>query len=235
LCRSTAIGGSAVLRAAEAVRDAARRIAATLLQTSPAAVVTTPAGCARANDAGACVTWAAIVDANGGAFEAAVTFAADEAWASGCCIAAVAVDRETGALMVERIVWADDAGVVVNPLLAEGQMIGGLTQGLGQALSERMVIDTGGQVLTGSLMDYAIPRATDMPPVAIVAHATPAATNPLGAKGLGEAGTIGVPAAILNAALDALAPLGVRHLDMPLTSENLWRAMRAADNQAGRT
>jgi carbon-monoxide dehydrogenase large subunit len=230
--RSTAIGGSAVLRAAEAVRDAARRIAATLLQASPDTLVTTPAGFAHAGDASAGVSWATIVDANGSALEAAETFAADETWASGCCIAAVAVDRETGALAVERVVWADDAGMVVNPLLAEGQMIGGLAQGLGQALRERVVIDDDGQVLTGSLMDYALPRAADMPPVTIVSHATPAATNPLGAKGVGEAGTIGVPAAILNAALDALGPLGVRHLDMPLTSESLWRAMRAADTVA---
>lgn len=235
--RSTAIGGSAVLRAADAVRATATRIAAALLDVSPDELLAVPdgftlRGFARRGPARARISWAAIVDAHGGPLEAAESFSSDETWASGCCIAAVAIDRDTGVLTVERIVWADDAGVVVNPLLAEGQMIGGLAQGLGQALSERLVIDASGQLLTGSLMDYAVPRAGDMPPVAIVSRATPAATNPLGAKGVGEAGTIGGPAAILNAALDALASLGVRHLDMPLTSETLWRAMRAADTRA---
>ncbi len=155
-----------------------------------------------------------------------------ETWSAGCCLAVVVVDRDTGLTQVEQAVWADDAGRVINPLLAVGQLMGGFAQGLGQALMERIHYDEDGQLLTGSLMDYALPRATDIPPLAL--HSLPSATdaNALGAKGVGESGCIAAPAAILNAAIDALAPLGVRHLDMPLTSENVWRAMQDAENAA---
>lgn len=151
-----------------------------------------------------------------------------EAWASGCVMAVVAVDVATGELHIEQLVWVDDAGHVVTPALVHGQLMGGLAQGLGQALMERLVYDEQGQLLTGSLMDYALPRAADMPRVQLASHPTPSAANPLGAKGVGEAGCIGVPAALLNAALDALAPLGVRQLDFPLTSGRLWQAVRDA-------
>jgi aerobic carbon-monoxide dehydrogenase large subunit len=123
-------------------------------------------------------------------------------------------------------VLVDDAGVLVNPLLAEGQLHGGIAQAVGAALMERIVDDEDGQPLTGSFMDYAMPRAADMPPLVLGHAATPSPFNLLGAKGIGEAGCIGVPAAIVNAAIDALAPFGVRHLDMPLRAETLWTAMR---------
>jgi len=155
-----------------------------------------------------------------------------EAWSSGCVIAQLAVDPQTGAPTIERIVWVDDAGRIVNPLLAEGQLLGGLAQGVGQAMLERIVYDDDGQLLTGSLMDYALPRATDIPPVELHGLHTPTAANVLGAKGVGEAGCIGVPAAILNAAIDALSPLGVTELDLPLTAESLWRAMNPATEVA---
>ena len=106
--------------------------------------------------------------------------------------------------------------------------MGGVAQGLGEALMERIVYDDDGQLLTGSLTDYALPRAADIPPIEMATLSTPSPFNLLGAKGIGEAGTIGTPAAILNAALDALHPLGVRHLDMPLTSESVWRAIASA-------
>ena len=141
-----------------------------------------------------------------------------EAWSSGCVIAQVAVDPQTGAPTIERIVWVDDAGRIVNPLLAEGQLLGGLAQGVGQAMLERVVYDDEGQLLTGSLMDYALPRATDIPPVELHGLHTPTAANALGAKGVGEAGCIGVPAAILNAAIDALSEYGIpphRHAGDP--------------------
>lgn len=227
--RSTAIGGSAVLRAAEALIAQAAPLAAMLLQCGPGEVEPAAGGFARRGRLGRRIGWAALADAAGGTLDAAATFTvAGETWASGCCLAAVAIDGDTGVLAIERLVWADDAGTIVNPLLAEGQLVGGLAQGLGQALLERLVYDEAGQLLTGSLMDYAVPRAADMPPVTIVKTPTRAATNPLGAKGVGEAGCIGIPAAIVNAALDALAPFGVRHLDVPLTSESLWHAMNAA-------
>ncbi|MBL8837078.1 MAG: xanthine dehydrogenase family protein [Alphaproteobacteria bacterium] len=234
--RSTAIGGSAVARAAEMLIAQAVPLAATLLQCRPDEVAPAAGGFALRSRPDRRIAWAALADAAGGTLEAAATFTVDgETWASGCCIAAVAIDRDTGVPTIERLVWADDAGTIVNPLLAEGQLVGGLAQGLGQALLERLVYDDAGQLLTGSLMDYAIPRAADLPPVTIVKSPTRAATNPLGAKGVGEAGCIGIPAAIVNAAVDALAPFGVRHLDVPLTSESLWRAMNATPqrDQAG--
>jgi carbon-monoxide dehydrogenase large subunit len=123
-------------------------------------------------------------------------------------------------------VWVDDAGTVVNPLLAEGQLHGSLAQGLGQALMEQLVYDERGQLMTGTLMDYAVPRADDVPAVTIDKMHTPSPRNPLGAKGLGEAGCIAIPPALVNAAVDALAPFGVTHVDMPLTPEKLWALMR---------
>ncbi len=151
-----------------------------------------------------------------------------EAWGYGCYLACVTIDRETGVTTVDKLFCVDDAGQLVNPMLVEGQIMGGVAQGLGEALMERIVYDDDGQLLTGSLTDYALPRAADMPPIVMSSLSTPSPFNLLGAKGVGEAGTIGAPTAVLNAALDALHPLGVRRLDMPLTSESVWRAIAAA-------
>ncbi|MGH7332544.1 MAG: xanthine dehydrogenase family protein molybdopterin-binding subunit, partial [Candidatus Rokuibacteriota bacterium] len=148
-----------------------------------------------------------------------------EVWSFGSVVAVVSIDRETGRPAVEKLVWVDDAGTVINPLLAEGQLHGSLAQGLGQILMERIVYDADGQLLTGTLMDYAVPRADDVPPVLIEKMHTPSPLNPLGAKGLGEAGCIAMPPAIVNAVVDALAPFGVTHLDMPLTPELIWSAL----------
>lgn len=155
----------------------------------------------------------------------------NEAWASGCVIAAVAIDPATGALTVEQMAWVDDAGPAVHPALLEGQLRGGLVQGLGQALMERVVYDDHGQLLSGSLMDYALPRAADVPPLLLASRPTPSAANALQAKGAGEAGCIGVPPALLNAVHDALRGAGVdttqADLAFPLTSERLWRAFQS--------
>lgn len=156
--------------------------------------------------------------------------AAGEAWSAGCCVAAVAIDAETGALRIERFAWADDAGRIVNPQLAEGQLIGGWAQGIGQALMERIVHDREGQLLSGSLMDYALPRASDVPALSLARLETDAPVNLLGAKGLGEAGAIGAPAALLNAAADALSARGLRAPGLPLTSEALWRILQKDGN-----
>ena len=232
--RSTAIGGSAVLRAAADVIRLAKPIAARLLNCSGDEVNVAAGGLAPLGEPARVAPWSAIADAAGGMISAEATFGVSgETWASGCCIAMVCIDRDTGSLSIEKLVWADDAGVVVNPRLAEGQLIGGMAQGIGQALLERHVYDETGQLLTGSLMDYAVPRATDVPDVTILSQPTPAKTNPLGAKGVGEAGCIGIPAAIANAAVDALAPLGVRHLDVPLNSEALWWAIQDATAGTG--
>jgi carbon-monoxide dehydrogenase large subunit len=153
-------------------------------------------------------------------------FTAVESWSYGCVIARMSVDRETGRPTIEKMVWADDAGHIVHPELAKGQLIGGLAQGLGQAMFEKLVYDDAGQLITGSLMDYAVPRADDMPAIDIESFCTPSPNNLLGAKGVGEAGCIGVPAALMNAARDALSPLGECPLQFPLTAEQLWRAMQ---------
>lgn len=151
-----------------------------------------------------------------------------QAWGYGAVLAMLSVDADTGAITLERLDCVDDTGRVINPALVKGQILGGLAQGLGEALMEAVEIDADGEVLTGSFMDYAMPRADDMPPVAFHKMETPSPLNLLGAKGVGEAGTISAPAAILNAALDALRPLGVKDLTMPLTPCKVWAAMRDA-------
>lgn len=162
--------------------------------------------------------------------EELVYHAPGEAWACGCVIARISIDRDTGQPEIERIVWVDDAGRIVSPQLAEGQLLGGMAQGIGQAMYESIVYDDDGQLLTGSLMDYAVPRAGDVPLPEIHSIATLSTANILGAKGVGEAGCIGVPAALRNAAADALAHIGVdtSNLNFPLTAPRLWQAMRSA-------
>jgi len=152
-------------------------------------------------------------------------FTAAESWSYGCVITRMSVDRDTGRPTIEHVVWVDDAGDIVHPELSKGQLIGGLAQGLGQAMFEKLVYDAAGQLITGSLMDYAVPRAQDMPPLDIESFAIASPNNLLGAKGVGEAGCIGVPAALMNAARDALSPLGECPLQFPLTAEQFWRAM----------
>ncbi|MBI2683561.1 MAG: xanthine dehydrogenase family protein molybdopterin-binding subunit [Acidobacteriales bacterium] len=137
------------------------------------------------------------------------------------CIAEV--DKDTGEITLQRYIAVDDCGRVINPLLVDGQVQGGIVQALGQAFYEHVVYDENGQLLTGTLMDYALPRATNCPWMELDRTETPSPVNPLGVKGVGEAGTIGATPCLVNAVIDALAPLGVRHLDMPLKPETLWR------------
>ena len=153
-----------------------------------------------------------------------------QAWGFGVYVVAVQIDRETGVPTLSHVTCLDDAGRMVNPAFVEGQIRGGFAQGFGEALMEQVVYGDG-QLLTGSLMDYALPRATDLPPLALYKTETPTAMNALGVKGVGEAGTIGAPAAILNAVMDALAPVGVDHLDMPLTPSKIWTALQAAEKE----
>jgi carbon-monoxide dehydrogenase large subunit len=147
----------------------------------------------------------------------------------GTHIVAVEVDRETGRVEITKYVAVDDCGNQVNPLLIEGQVQGGILHSLGQVLFEQVIYDENGQLLTGELMDYAIGRAADVPEYMMDCTITPSPTNPLGLKGVGEAGTIGATPAIANAVMNALSPLGIRHLDLPLTPEKLWSAIRAAE------
>jgi aerobic carbon-monoxide dehydrogenase large subunit len=146
---------------------------------------------------------------------------------NGCHIVEVEVDPETGAVTLERYTVVDDYGRLINPMLTKGQVQGGVAQGIGQALLEHTVYDPGsGQLLSGSLMDYALPRADDLPPFEITLAELPTSANPLGVKGSGQAGCIAAPQTIINAIVDALAPLGIEHLDMPATPERVWRAIR---------
>lgn len=143
----------------------------------------------------------------------------------GTHICAVEIDRDTGEVKIVKYVAVDDCGPQVNPLLVEGQVQGGIAHSIGQVLFERTVYDENGQLLTGEFMDYALPRARDIPEYIMDSTVTPSPSNPMGIKGVGEAGTIGATPAIANAVIDALSPLGVRHLDLPLTPEKIWRAL----------
>ncbi len=153
------------------------------------------------------------------------------AFANGCEVCELEVDPETGAVTIVAWTMVDDSGRSVNPMIVHGQQHGAVAQGIGQALIERCVYDsTTGQLLSGSLLDYAIPRADDLPSITVVSRDVPSPTNPLGVKGAGEGGTVGAPGAVINAILDALAPLGVTHIDMPATPERVWRAIQDARN-----
>jgi aerobic carbon-monoxide dehydrogenase large subunit len=152
---------------------------------------------------------------------------------NGCHAAEIEIDPETGSVTLERYAAIDDYGRLINPMLTVGQVQGGLAQGIGQALLEHTVYDEqSGQLLSGSLMDYALPRADDLPPLDITLAALPTAVNPLGVKGAGQAGCIAAPQTIVHAILDALAPLGIEHIDMPATPERIWRAIRNARSDA---
>jgi carbon-monoxide dehydrogenase large subunit len=151
---------------------------------------------------------------------------AESSYPFGTHVAVAEVDMETGEACLLRHVAVDDCGTVINPLLAEGQVHGGVAQGVGQALFEEVIQDAEGNPLTASLLDYLVPTANEVPPLDTARTVTPSPNNPLGAKGIGEAGTIGATPAVQNAVIDALAHLGVRHIDMPLTPERVWRAIR---------
>jgi aerobic carbon-monoxide dehydrogenase large subunit len=151
----------------------------------------------------------------------------------GTHVAVVEVDRETGEVKLERYVAVDDVGRVINPMIVDGQVHGGIAQGVAQALWEGAVYDENGQLRTGSMLDYAVPKAEFFPPLEVERTETPTDVNPLGVKGAGETGTIASTPAVVNAVMDALAPLGIRHVDMPLTPERVWRAMRAAAGDGG--
>ncbi|MEO0496772.1 MAG: xanthine dehydrogenase family protein molybdopterin-binding subunit [Pseudomonadota bacterium] len=155
-----------------------------------------------------------------------------QAWGCGAYLVDVQVDAETGEIEILDAFNLDDAGRIVNPAFALGQIQGGFAQGLGEALLERIVYDENGQLLTGSFMDYAMPRADNIPPLTVQKMETPSPMNALGAKGIGEAGTIGAPPAIYSAVLDALAPLGVRDLQMPMTPARVWQAIQDAKKDA---
>ena len=145
---------------------------------------------------------------------------------NGCHVAEVEIDQDTGIVEVVNFVAVDDVGRVINPMIVEGQVQGGVAQGIGQALLENGIYDQSGQLLSGSFMDYTMPRADNLPNITVGTESTLCTHNPLGVKGCGEVGAIGSPPAVINAIIDALKDYGVRHLDMPATGEKLWSIIR---------
>jgi carbon-monoxide dehydrogenase large subunit len=232
------VGGSAVLRATDRIVERGRRIAAHLLEAAPDdvalrdgrfVVAGTDRGAAWSQVARAAYQPRQLPPGLEPGFSETAAFAPPAVtFPNGCHVCEVEIDPETGAVRITRYGVVDDVGRMVNPMLVKGQIHGGVVQGLGQGLAEVLAYDEAGQVLAGSLMDYAIPRADEVPPFEVDSHEVPTRVNPLGAKGVGEAGTVGALPALLNAVNDALAPLGVRHLDMPVSPERVWRAIREA-------
>jgi carbon-monoxide dehydrogenase large subunit len=167
----------------------------------------------------------------GGAFGfSEKTIAAPKAatFPNGCHVCEVEIDPDTGICQVLNYVVVDDVGRVVNPMLVKGQVHGGVVQGVGQILFENIAYDEDGQLLSGSFMDYAMPRAAHFPPFICKANEVLTPMNPLGVKGAGEAGTVGALAAVINAIVDALSPYGIEHIDMPATPERIWRTINDA-------
>ncbi|HME94961.1 MAG TPA: xanthine dehydrogenase family protein molybdopterin-binding subunit [Methylomirabilota bacterium] len=231
------VGGAAVLRATERVVERGRRLAAHLLEAA-AEDVTLRDGRFVVAGTDRDVAWSRVARAayqrtqpaglEPGFSETATFTPPSVTFPNGCHVCEVEIDPDTGAVRVVRYTVVDDVGRMINPLLVKGQIHGGAVQGLGQGLAEVLAYDEAGQVLAGSFMDYAMPRADDVPSFDVDAHEVPTRVNPLGAKGVGEAGTVGALPALLNAVNDALAPLGVRHLDMPASPERVWQAIRVA-------
>jgi carbon-monoxide dehydrogenase large subunit len=226
--RSMHMGGAALFRAAQEVIDKGKPVAARLLQAQPDQVVFT---------AGRYVVGDRSVDllsvARDTPLDSYVWNLLDIiTFPNGCHVAEVEIDPETGQVTLDRYTAVDDYGTLINPLLTIGQVQGGVAQGIGQALTEHTVYDpNSGQMLSGSLMDYQLPRAIDLPDLHITLTGIPTAANPLGVKGSGQAGAISAPPTIISAVLDALAPLGVTHIDMPATPERVWRVIQQAESR----
>jgi carbon-monoxide dehydrogenase large subunit len=235
--RATAVGGTAMYRCLVKLRDKLALIAGHLLNEDPQKLVFKNGRIVSKSSAKKSV---AFVEAVGAAYVAktlppgvdpgleATTFfePPNFVYPFGAHICVVEVDAETGDVRLQKYVAVDDCGNVINPLLVDGQVHGGIVQAVGQALLEEAVYDEQGQLITGELMDYAIPRAWDMPRMETARTVTPSPVNPMGVKGVGEAGTIGATPAVANAVLDALQPFGVRHIDLPLKRERIWQILR---------
>lgn len=235
--RSTAVGGVAIYNSLQRIKDKARKLAAHLLEAAPEDMVFEggKAFVKGSPDKGKTIGELAAAAALAYSLPAGMEpFLDDTAYYDppnctypfGTHICVVEVDKETGEVKILRYIAVDDVGRVINPMIVDGQIQGGIVQGVAQALWEGAAYDENGQLLTGSLMDYALPKAAFMPMIEMARTETPSPTNPLGVKGAGEAGTIGSAPAVVNAVVDALAPFNVRHLDMPLTPERVWWAMQ---------
>jgi carbon-monoxide dehydrogenase large subunit len=229
--RNTAVGGSALYYALQEIKEKAKKFGAMLLEADE---VVFEDGKCRDPKSGKDISMATIAGASYRAMKlppgtdpgmVATKFwePSNFTYPFGAHIIVSQIDKETGHITIERYVAVDDIGNILNPLLVDGQLHGGAAQGLGQALWEQAVYDDNGQLITGEFMDYAMPRARSMPWIESSHTCTPSPVNPLGVKGVGEAGTIGSTPAMVNSVVDALSHLGVRHIDMPLTPEKIWK------------
>ncbi len=235
--RATAVGGTAVYMALQQLKQKAGKLAAHLLKTDSSDFALSAGKVALKRDATRSMSFFDLAQSayhakslpaglEPGLSATAFFEPSNYTFPFGAHIAVVEVDVETGEIQFKRYIGVDDCGRIINPLTVHGQVHGGIAQGLGQALLEEAVYDENGQLITGTLMDYAIPKSIDLPWFELDKTETPSPVNPLGVKGVGEAGTIGSTPAIVNAVVDALAPFGVRHIDMPLRSEKIWRLVK---------
>jgi carbon-monoxide dehydrogenase large subunit len=234
--KSTQIGGAAAAQASEAVVEQAKALAADLLEAGVEDMVLDLEG-GRFHVAGApepALAWSDLAsrlaaDDRLAELSAEVDFAAAQpTFPFGTHVAVVEVDTETGAVKLERIIAVDDAGTIINPMVAEGQVHGGVAAGIAQALFEELRYDEDGNPLNANLVTYCFPGAPELPPFERINMETPTPINPLGAKGIGESGTIGATPAVQSAVIDALSHLGVRHIDMPVNGLRVWEAIQEA-------
>ena len=237
--RTATVGGSALRAAADRIIERGKRVAAYLLEADEAdiafergrfVVAGTDRSVSLHNAARATYQWGTKLppELASGLEGVGHWSATPQNYPNGCYIVEAEVDPETGVVRLDRIAGVDDVGRVINPLLLEGQVHGSIAQGAGQALLEQVVFDDAGQLLTGSFADYPMPRADDFPPMVVDTRNVPTKGNPLGVKGGAETGTVGVPAAVIAAIVDALAPLGVKDVPMPATPFRVWQAIQAA-------
>ena len=242
--RSAAVGGAAIAKAIGKIIDKGKKIAGSLLEASEQDIEFT-AGKFTVGGTDRSMTFAEVAGAayfppdsfpldilEPGLEETAFFDPVNFTFPGGCHVAEVELDPDTGELALVAYTAVDDVGVVLNPMIVEGQIHGGIAQGAGQALGENCVYDEVGQLVTGSFMDYRMPRAEDLPPIRVATQSTPCRHNPLGVKGCGEVGTIASPATVMNAVVDALSTYGITHLDMPASPERIWRAIQAVRQQA---
>jgi carbon-monoxide dehydrogenase large subunit len=240
--RSATLGGSAVDAAADKITAKGKKIAAHVLKVD-AADVNFADGVFSSPKTNRTLTIKEVADIaldpaklpkdmEVGLIATATYTAPVQNFPNGCHICELDIDQDTGEVEIVRYSVVDDVGTVLNPLLLKGQIVGGVAQGVGQILMEDIRFDDDGQILTGSFMDYAMPRATDISAVEVKSNPVPTATNPLGVKGAGEAGCVGAMPAVANALVDALSHLGIRHVEMPATPERLWRAIHHGNSRA---
>ena len=238
--RTSSVGGTAAVKAAGKIREKARKMAAHMLEASVDDIEVDGANYSVKGSPDRVKTIQEIAFAIDLGFdppegmepyldETAYFDPSNCTWPFGTHIALVEVDEETGHVDLTRYVAVDDVGRKINPMIVDGQIHGGIAQGVGQALWEGAIYDDQGQLLTGSMLDYTMPRASFFPNLELDETVTPSPVNPLGVKGVGEAGAIASTAAVANAVIDALGPLGIRHLDMPFTPQTVWRAIQGSN------